>query len=299
MSTSRSILETIQGQPEANGLALIITNDYCDCHGLDTLSGTREDGERMYQAFQHLKFATHWETNVTSSRLEQLIYDATHYEYYSHDQLRNYKCIAFVFSGHGCKKEHIYMQDGKTVDTDENIVKPFLPKSTRKIGNLPKLFFIDACRGKEDIEPVVVPRGSGKETEPKAVERGVTEEQDSRVTPEGNYLIAYSTMPEHKSYELQGKGGIWMTTLTDKLCTSHDSIEDILTMVNEEMMEKYQKAGQPPMQQPERRSRLNKKVFLFPGGRQQINGDATQLDHMVNRGVLLFPRCMYAFLFLV
>ena len=72
------------------------------------------------------------------------------------------------------------MQDGKTVDTDENIVKPFLPKSTRKIGNLPKLFFIDACRGKEDIDPV---RGSGKETEPKVVERGVTEKQDSRVTP--------------------------------------------------------------------------------------------------------------------
>jgi len=64
-------------------------------------------------------------------------------------------------------------------------------------------------------------------------------------------------------------------------------------------MEKYQKASQPPMQQPERRSRLNKKVFLFPGGRQQINGDATQLDPMVNRGVLLFPRCMYAFIFLV
>jgi len=144
----------------------------------------------------------------------------------------------------------------------------------------------------------VVPRGSGKETEPKVVEKGVTEEQDSRVTPEGNYLIAYSTMPEHKSYELQGKGGIWMTTLADKLCTSHDSIEDILTMVNEEMREKYQKAGQPPMQQPEKKSRLNKRLFLFPGGRQQMNGDATQLDPMVNRGVLLFPHCMYTFPFL-
>ena len=273
MSTSRSILETIQGQPEANGLALIITNDYSDAHELVTLTGTNEDGERMHQAFQQLKFATHWESNVSSSRLEQLIYDATRYEYY--DQLRNYKCIAFVFSGHGCKKEHIYMQFGETVNVVDSIVMPFLPKSARKIGSLPKLFFIDACRGRENIDPVVVPRGSGKEVEPKAVERGVTEMQDSLVAPEGNYLIAYSTMPEHKSYELLGKGGIWMTTLAEKICTSHDSIEDILATVSGEMMERYQAANQPPMQQPERMSRLNKKLFLFP---EAMNGDPMELD---------------------
>jgi len=29
------------------------------------------------------------------------------------------------------------------------------------------------------------------------------------IPPEGNFLIAYSTMPHYQSYKLKGEGGIW------------------------------------------------------------------------------------------
>ena len=266
MSISKSIQETIVEEPEANGLAIIISNDYCSSSHLHTLNGAYKDGENMYQAFKHLKFATHWECNVTDQRLMQLIYDATHY--CSYHQLENYKCIAFVFAGHGCAMDHIYMQDEELVSIT-NIVQSFLPRSAPHIAILPKLFLIDACRGNKVINPVLVPRGSAEIPQENAVERGVTEVSKLRLPPEGNYLIAYSTMPEHKSYEQFGEGSIWITILAEKLCTSHASIEDILTEVNEKMMEKYQTFLKCPMQQPEKTSCLNKILVLNPDVEQK------------------------------
>jgi len=268
MSILQSIQETIRREPEANGLAIIISNDYSSCCRLDPLTGARKDGENMFRAFKYLKFATHWESNVTKPRLMQLIYDATRYYFYH--QFENYRCIAFVFAGHGFTMDQIYMQDGTLVSITD-IVQSFLPKSAPHIGNLPKLFLIDACRGTKDINPVFVPRGSAKVFKGNAVERGVTELLNLRLPSEGNYLIAYSTMPEHKSYEQFGEGSTWTTILAEKLCTSHDSIEDILTAVNEKMMEIYQTSLQCPMQQPEKRSYLNKILILNPDVKQKFS----------------------------
>lgn len=48
-----------------------------------------------------------------------------------------------------------------------------------------------------------------------------------------------------------------------KLRTSEESVEDVLTEVNEELMEKYQTPEwRHCMQQPERVSRLNRRVYL-------------------------------------
>ena len=269
MSILQSIQETIGREPEANGLAIIISNDYCSSCGLHPLRGACKDGENMFRAFKHLKFATHWESNVTKLRLMELIYDATHYPYYH--RFENYRCIAFVFAGHGFRMDQIYMQDGTLVSITDNIVQSFLPKSAPHIGAFPKLFLIDACRGTKDINPVLVPRGSAEVFKGNAVERGVTELLNLRLPSEGNYLIAYSTMPEHKSYEQFGEGSTWITILAEKLCTSHDSIEDILTAVNEKMMEIYQTSLQCPMQQPEKRSYLNKKLILNPDVKQKFS----------------------------
>ena len=199
-------------------------------------------------------------------RLMQLIYDATHYD--SYHQLENYKCIAFVFAGHGGTMDHIYMEDDTPVSITD-IVQQFLPKSAPHIATLPKLFLIDACRGTKVINPVLIPRGSAKIPQGIAVKRGVTELLSSRVPPEGNCLIAYSTMPEHESYEQLEEGSIWITILAKMLCTSHASIEDILTAVNGKMMEKYQTLLQCPMQQPEKISRLNKVLVLNPDVEQK------------------------------
>ena len=69
-----------------------------------------------------------------------------------------------------------------------------------------RLFFIDACRGtSDDIGRVVAPRG-GKPLE------------GARIPSTAyNILLAHSTISGYRSYEIEGKGGIWMQVLANKL----------------------------------------------------------------------------------
>ena len=71
----------------------------------------------------------------------------------------SYRRIAFVFSGHGGGDHRLYTGDGETVNVPD-ILSAFLPQN----GSITKLFFIDACRGKQANTGVIAPRG-GKEVE--------------------------------------------------------------------------------------------------------------------------------------
>ena len=258
------VAEAIRTNPSASGLAIIISNAYGTTPGLQVLNGTTEDGKLMTAAFKFLKFATLWRQDTTGHELMQLLSELSHYRNYP----QSYKCIAFVFSGHGLDANHLYMQDGSLI-TVNDIVEALLPKRAPQIGSIPKLFFIDACRGKRVLsnEAVVVPRhGGSTEKVQEILQRGASDET-LHVPPEGNFLVSYSTMPDYQSYELKGKGGVWMTSLAERLCTSSDSVQDILSEVNKDLMQKFQEPETRPfMTQPEYISRLHGKLCLWPGG---------------------------------
>ena len=144
----------------------------------------------------------------------------------------------------------IYTGDGETVNVLD-ILCAFLPERTPQNGSIAKLFFIDACCGKQANTGLIVPRG-GKEME------------TLRIPKQGNFFLAYSTTPNHLSYEERPKGGIWITTLAEKLCHRNASVPDVLIEVNQELILKYQKSSYAFfIQQPEFISRLNEPVNLF------------------------------------
>ena len=49
-----AVIEAIQENATANGLAVVISNSYDRCRTLETLSGTKADGERMKHCFEFL-----------------------------------------------------------------------------------------------------------------------------------------------------------------------------------------------------------------------------------------------------
>ena len=267
-----SVPRPIWSNSHASGFAIIISNDYATTPGLDTLKGTHKDSQRMEEAFKSLNIATFKVHNITKLRLVGLLNGTAQYETYPEGS----KCIAFVFSGHGLDSTHIYMQDGQLMHITNEIIQPLLPSRAPHIGTIPKLFFIDACRGSRDITPVVVSKSAGGavlETH----QKGGTD-ATLQLPPEGNFLVAYSTMPEYRAYEMKGDGGVWMTTLAEKLRTSQDYVEVILSDVRKELLQKYQSPGWTArMQQPETLSRLNEKVCLAQGvkqiGRQAVFTD--------------------------
>ena len=138
------------------------------------------------------------------------------------------KVVIFAFSGHGCSKgqvEHIYTNDGETLDFKDEVVFPLT-----KHKHVPKLFCMDACRGDHRLT-----KGSGATKAPDKVyfEKGVEH-------VEGNYHLAYATIPYHVSYMDTG-GSMWMPRLARALRKSNDSYQNIVETIQKEVNEQLSK----------------------------------------------------------
>ena len=264
----------IRQRPQANGLAIIISNDYCVADGLDKLTGTLEDGKRMKDTFETIGFAAVHQQNVTLSLLQKLTYEATQVVRYP----ESYKSICFVFSGHGgCDTNedggivlrYLYDQTGVKMEI-ANIWKPFMPKAAARIGNIPKVFFIDACRGDREmhLEAVMVPKSGGVQSSVDAVhQKGGTVKVHLEMPPEGNYLIAYATTENYQSYEVENEGGIWLRALSEMIRekAATESVMNILAEVNAVLKHKYQDPKyKRAMTQPEFNSKLDGILYLIP-----------------------------------
>ena len=192
VAASRSVAQVVKEQPQANGLALIISNDYSHTKGLTTLIGTIKDNTNMKNTFEELSFAVINDHNVTYSKMLALISSVVSFKHYP----SSYKRIVFAFSGHGKDDYLLYTNDNEptTIDT-KYILEQF--SEPPHLAEIPKLVFIDACRGDLPNPGRLVSKG-GKNI--------------SRIIPAGgSWLVAYSTLPKQKSYEEQGKGGMWMS----------------------------------------------------------------------------------------
>lgn len=262
---SADVLErVVRTTPGANGLAVIITNDNYSRSPprlkLANLPGAARDGLALKQALSGLKFAVHLARNISTDALRGLVYGISCLRYH---MVKDYCCIIFIFAGHGCEGDYLYMPDGGTVQVGTDIVNPLVPENSVDIGSIPKVFLIDACRGTEDTKVVFVPRGSLDSSEA----RGGSLIHRIKVAARGEYLLAYSTMPRHKAYEIPGEGGVWLSTLARLLNERQhlQSFESLLTKVNEELKEKLQ--GAMNFQQPERYSRINGFISLDPNSR--------------------------------
>jgi len=97
---------------------------------------------------------------------------------------------------------------------------------------VPKFFFVDACCGDEIASGVVYKIDKSARIKARG---GAVEE--IRLPRNGNYLLAYSTLPGMKSFEDYRRGSFWMNILCDELLNNHEnSIQDILTIVNRKLI---------------------------------------------------------------
>ena len=222
------------------GLAVIVTNEYKNFPD-DHLPGVKKDGRAMENAFGSLGFATLWKPNVSSEDMKVLVKSVVKY-FQDNPPPKDpeHYVVAFVFSGHGDEGDLLYGEDGGDVHLNSQIVKPLAEE--RELGNIPKLFFIDACRGENELKPVV-------KTKKKA--------QDL-ITVEGNYYVAYSTIPKHVAYmkpDDEMSGSAWMQILAKNLQERSESVSDIVESTSKELWEKYKEIN--IVQQTETVSRLH------------------------------------------
>ena len=245
---------------DSPGLAILVT---CDYEGTDAaLPGTNVDAEEMKKTFGFLHYVVHQLQNAggngckaaTKANIQALLSEVSGYlETYDATKTEN-KVIIFAFSGHGTsedKKMKIIANDEGKLDVEDEIVLPLTRhKAVRKI---PKLFFLDACRGSAklrnkgdgDPSPTLVP----KDFKLELTEKGVA-------TSSGNYRIDYSTIPQHVSYADDRQGSMWMPVMARALRERNESVQNIAADVRGAVFQKLSALGESTTQCGETQGRL-------------------------------------------
>ncbi len=195
------VKNSLKPNAKAKGVAIIVANEKSRIFNKpeDTLCGVIEDFHTTCSVFEELQYSVVKLLNASRKTIIEVIKAvAVHFPaamVYDDNDLR-YKRIVFCFSGHGDKNDHIHTADGE-IDINSEIVWPLLPTKCKRLLHIPKLFFIDACRGKVIDRPVS--RGGGGD-----------EIVYSRVSTLSNYLLVRSTTPAAKAFEIPGRsGGFW------------------------------------------------------------------------------------------
>ena len=195
---------------EKRGLAVLVT---CDYKGTaKPLPECNEDAEKMRAALEALEYDVYQLKNskATKKEVTTLLSRISRYlgRYKGSDVNEDYrkKAIIFAFSGHGQLGDYILTQDGKRLQLTNDVVKPLL--ESEKVSKIPKLFFIDACRGGNAIK--------GEEVPAHLV---------------GNYRIDYATIPKF----VANTASMWMQKLASKLKDDDDSLQNLVSNVNKEV----------------------------------------------------------------
>ena len=240
-----TVVEAVAEVESPRGLAVIVTNEYKNFPG-DHLPGMKKDGRAMENAFGSLGFATLWKPNISSKEMKVLVKSVVKY-FQDNPPPKNY-VVAFVFSGHGGEGDLLIGEDNRQVHLHRKIVKPLAEE--HELGVIPKLFFIDACRGENELKPVVR-----------------TKKRIELITAKGNYYVAYSTIPKYVAYtkEDPNSGSVWMQILAKNLQESSESVSVIVETTNGELWKMYETHPEiRNWQQPESVDRLRGPVYLRP-----------------------------------
>ena len=253
MEAPLQLEKVFEAVPGAVGLALIITNDYKSNPQYTNLEATKSDGDAMDRALRELGYASVCRHNVTQIWLMSLLRKADRTTYPP-----SCRRIVFVFAGHGRIESggtSLIMNDGMDISIQSIVTLLSPSSSTSMIGDMVRMFFIDACRG-EGVD------------EGRFVSRGGCLVNERRISSNaGNYLVGFSTLAGFRSYEVRDEGGscgLWLPRVAEKLTSCDDTINNILVGVNEELMKEFQdKKKYPCMMQPEMQVTLNEMVNLF------------------------------------
>lgn len=246
--------EAIRRTPVSNGLAILI-GCTSSCNHKDKLRGVVKDLQTLNSTFEELMFTTLCLDDPPVETIHRVIDYTSKLNEDAMKLPENWRRIVVTFSGHG-SNEHLLAKDGK-IDLRQDIVLPLQALKAKKLACIPKLFFIDACRGdKEDIGVIINeafrPRG--------IVARG------ERQPSEGNYFIAHSTLLGMKAFEDSSRGGLWMQILSNELINPDNIDKDIAlitTIVNKKIMEIVSALQKPISQQPISKSTMREEIYLL------------------------------------
>ncbi|PSN56820.1 Caspase-1 [Blattella germanica] len=130
-------------RPE-RGLAIIFNHEFydeIDGEKPEIRHGTSQDVEKLMATFGELGFQIDIQENLTHDEIIKHVWEVS-----GNEDLKCHDCLVVVVLTHGLEQDAILAKD-RTYSVKE-LVTPFVGRNCLYLANKPKLFFIQACKGK-------------------------------------------------------------------------------------------------------------------------------------------------------
>ncbi|XP_043097680.1 caspase-8 [Puntigrus tetrazona] len=234
------------------GYCLIINNYNFKGSTLSNRPGTDKDKEDLSRVFGRMHFKVEVQNDLTASDMKDVI---RHFANRDHTRMGAFVCCVL---SHGLKGTVLGV-DGKEVEISELTV-PIA--ECRTLASKPKLFFIQACQGKEGQNGVIAADAPGNATVEDPYEEDAFNPAARYVPVKADMLIGMATVEHYQSFRHITDGSIYIQELCkqlEKCCPRKEDILSILTKVNHYVSLKILRGHK---QMPEPRYTLTKKLVL-------------------------------------
>ncbi|XP_034166789.2 caspase-8 [Pangasianodon hypophthalmus] len=212
------------------GVCLIINNmDFGDPkkyrHGSD------KDEESLKKVFEWLGFTVEVQRDQTAEQMKTILRTWSK---------ENHKgdCFVCCILSHGTT-DGVHGTDGGIVSR-EDIFSPFYGNSCRSLNDKPKVFFIQACRGRQ-LHPIVQVQADGHKEEIAGEEEEEEEletDAETVILDGADFFVARSTIKGYFSFRNSKSGSWFIQSLCEQLtkyCPEGEDINSILVRTNEEV----------------------------------------------------------------
>ena len=195
----------------------------------------QKDAEKLDYIWNKLGFIVKQHDDVNSTRMTQIMVETALNE----DHTR-FDCFVCCILTHGVLG-HVYGTDGRIVRINQ-LTSCFSSRRCQALAGKPKMFFIQACQGRDKQEGHAIETDSGvvvdaAENEPERQQDLTVDRPRELIPDEADFLLGYATVPGYVSYRSRSQGSWYINKLSqnlDKYAYQHDLLS-ILIKVNEEV----------------------------------------------------------------
>ncbi|CAC5365577.1 CASP8 [Mytilus coruscus] len=216
------------------GLAIIINNQHFhkvrndpQSKEMPARTGTEKDAEKLDYIWRKLHFEVRLYNDVDSTRMTQIMVETAFADHSTYD------CLVVSILTHGVLG-HVYGADGRIVRINQ-LTSCFSGRRCPSLAGKPKLFFIQACQGRDKQEGHAIETDAGGSMEER---QDLNVDRPRELIPdEADFLLGYATVPGYVSYRSRSQGSWYINKLSqnlDKYAYQHDLLS-ILIKVNEEV----------------------------------------------------------------
>ncbi|XP_064601294.1 caspase-7-like [Liolophura sinensis] len=213
----------------SRGLAVIINNRHFQHPDWGERRGTDVDAVKMRQVLTNLGFEVRLYQNETEEGFREILAEAVQYDHHNSD------CFACVVLSHG--------ESGYVYATDEiiplsSIFEPFTEKNCPGLRGKPKLFFIQACQGKQLDDGVDFV--DDRDSVDSALETDAPIGEGIAVVPD--FLVVSSSVPGYYSWRNNVRGSWFCQSFCDVISRLGDRMDllRLLTRVSRKVAYDFQ-----------------------------------------------------------